>query len=227
MDQTDSQVRSSRGRGSANLTAPSGLQRVVEAPTQWHCRRLPSRLARFSSLEGDSRARKKAEEEERLRWAGEVADLILALSTTTAERAHKTTDPRLSAMRMCSNVRAADGSRVRQSPAPFLAMVGQPLKCCDEQGQLCPSARRRLVDLSRRDTRSAPSSANRQTCLRLHRQEHEEAWQTHAVFLAAVAELPLTKATSPALQRFLAVHGSMGSAQVLRPQGTKRWQPAD
>ena len=61
-----------RKREEEHLTAPS---RAVE-----HCRRLPSRLERTSGLEGDSRVREKAEEEERLSWAGEVADLVLALS---------------------------------------------------------------------------------------------------------------------------------------------------
>ena len=46
---------------------PSELQRAIEAPPPWHCRRLPSRLARSSRLEGDSRAREKAEKEEKMR----------------------------------------------------------------------------------------------------------------------------------------------------------------
>ena len=86
---------------------PTELQRAVEAPPLWHTRRLPSKLGRASLLEGDSRARKKAEEDERLRWAGEVADLLLGLDTPTAQRAKRAPDPRVAAMRMCDRVRAA------------------------------------------------------------------------------------------------------------------------
>ena len=87
---------------------PSELQRAAEAPPPWHCRRLPSRLARNTKLEGDSRAREKAEEEERQRWVNEVTDLLITLTgTPTADRAARTTDPKLSAARMCAKVRAA------------------------------------------------------------------------------------------------------------------------
>ena len=87
---------------------PSELQRAAEAPPPWHCRRLPSRLARNTKLEGDSRAREKAEEEERQRWVSEVTDLLITLTgTPTADRAARTTDPKLSAARMCAKVRAA------------------------------------------------------------------------------------------------------------------------
>ena len=75
---------------------PNELQRAAEAPPPWHCR-LPSRLARSTRLEGDSRAREKAEEEERQRWVAEVTELLLTLSgTPTADKAARTADPRLS-----------------------------------------------------------------------------------------------------------------------------------
>ena len=87
---------------------PNELQRAAEAPPPWHCRRLPSRLARSTRLEGDSRAREKAEEEERQRWVAEVTELLLTLfGTPTADKAARTADPRLSAARMCSKVRAS------------------------------------------------------------------------------------------------------------------------
>ena len=65
---------------------PTELQRAVEAPPPWHSRRLPSRLARNTKLEGDSRAREKAEEEERLRWVNEVTELLLTLKGTPTAR---------------------------------------------------------------------------------------------------------------------------------------------
>ena len=61
-----------------------------------------------TKLEGDGRAREKAEEEERQRWVSEVTDLLITLTgTPTAERAARTTDPKKSAARMCAKVRAA------------------------------------------------------------------------------------------------------------------------
>ena len=48
---------------------PTDLQRAAEAPPLWHSRRLPSRLARSAKLQGDTKAREKAEEDERQRWA--------------------------------------------------------------------------------------------------------------------------------------------------------------
>ena len=47
------EVRAHEGQG------PTELQRAAGAPPPWHCRRLPSRLARSTRLEGDSRAREK------------------------------------------------------------------------------------------------------------------------------------------------------------------------
>ena len=94
--------RSHEGQG------PSELQRAAEAPPPWHCRRLPSRLARSTRHEGDSRAREKAEEEERQRWVVEVTELLLSLAgTPTAEKAARTSDPKMSAARTFSKLRAA------------------------------------------------------------------------------------------------------------------------
>ena len=53
-----------------NLTAPSDLQRAVEARPAVALPEAPV----SSRLEGDNKAREKAEEEERLWWAGEVAE---------------------------------------------------------------------------------------------------------------------------------------------------------
>ena len=105
-----------RKREELTPTAPSELQRAVEAPPQWHCRRLPSRLARCSRLEGDSKA-EEAEEEERLRWAGEVADLILTLRTTTAEAPLTHENAQQSA--------GSDSAKLRPCLAPILALVDQ------------------------------------------------------------------------------------------------------
>ena len=66
---------------------PTELQRGVEAPPPWHPKRW--------------------KEDERLRWAGEVADLLLGLDTPTTQRAKRAPDPRVAAMRMCGRVRAA------------------------------------------------------------------------------------------------------------------------
>ena len=93
---------------SKECTRTEVQQRATEAPPPWHSKRLPSRLARSTRLEGDSKAREKAEEEERLRWVSEVTQLLLTLEgTPTAERAARTADPSQSAARMCSKVRAA------------------------------------------------------------------------------------------------------------------------
>ena len=125
------ETRSHEGHG------PSELQRAAEAPPPWHCRRLPSRLARSTRLEGDSRARETAEEEERQRWVVEVTEILLTLSgTLTAEKAARTSDPKLSAARMCSKVRAATiRSYVR---------AWRPLwRCVPEQvSKACPRAER-------------------------------------------------------------------------------------
>ena len=61
-------------------------------------------------------AREKVEEEERLSWAAEVAHLVLTLSTPGRERAHKTSDPHSSSVRMCSKVRLrqSSGAATRQ-----------------------------------------------------------------------------------------------------------------
>ena len=71
---------------------PTELQRSVVAPPPWHSRRLPPKLAQTSLLEGDSWAREKAEEDERLRWAGEVADLLVGLANLTKGKASTRTE---------------------------------------------------------------------------------------------------------------------------------------
>ena len=85
---------------------PNELQRAAEVPPPWHCRRLQSRLAR--STRETAEPREKAEEEERQRWVAEVTELLLTLSgMPTTDKAARTADPRLSAARMCSKVRAS------------------------------------------------------------------------------------------------------------------------
>ena len=107
------ETRSHEGQG------PSELQRATEAPPPWHCRRLPSRLARSTRLEGDSRAREKAEEEKRQRWVVEVTELLLTLSSTpTAEKA-----PKQSAARMCTQNACSDNQEPRKSLETTVAMV--------------------------------------------------------------------------------------------------------
>ena len=98
----------------ARLRGTETTKRAVEALPQWHCRS-------SSRLEGDSRGREKAEEEERLRWAGEVADFIFSLDTPTAVRAHKAPNPKTSALRTCSKVRAATVRSCVRAWRPFWA----------------------------------------------------------------------------------------------------------
>ena len=71
---------------------PTKLQWAVEAPPPRHSRRLPSRLARSTKLEGDSKAKEKAEEDETQRWVSEVTDLLITLSLGLTRQ---TVQPRL------------------------------------------------------------------------------------------------------------------------------------
>ena len=141
------------------LKPPTVLQRAVEAPPQWHCRRLPSRLARSSRLEGDSRGREKAEEEERLRWAGEVADFILSLDTAPQQRrARKTPNPRTSALRMCSKVLAATVRSYVRAWRPFWAWW-----CNSGNNQLPTQAEEVLSYLEQRAAEPCAPSVIRRT----------------------------------------------------------------
>ena len=87
------------GRGSRHSTYRSLRRNCKEQsrPSVMGTRRLPSKLARASSLEGD----------ERLRWAGEVADLLLGLDNANLKRAKRAPEPRAAAMRMSGRVRVA------------------------------------------------------------------------------------------------------------------------
>ena len=64
----------------------------------------PSKLARFGGWKETAKPARKAQEEERQRWADEVTVYLLTLtSTPAAERAARTADSRHSAGRMCAN----------------------------------------------------------------------------------------------------------------------------
>ena len=86
--------------------APSELQRAAKAPPPWHAKRLPFRQAGAEHApEGDSRAREKAEDDEKERQTTEAANFLLSLKETpTADKAARTTDPFALAASMCTRV---------------------------------------------------------------------------------------------------------------------------
>ena len=225
----------------------------MEAPPQWHCRRLPSRLARSSRLEGDSKAREKAEEEERLRWAGEVADLILSLKTTTAERAYKTADPKLSAMRMCGKVRASTVRSYVRAWRPFwrwwVSSGNSQLPDTSEQvlEYLEQRAAEPCAPSVLRRTRAAlafyEEAAGQPLALRLSKctwlstqadalestlttPSRGQAWQTHTTYLAA-AELLVTDPNKPAVLRCYAFWRCLEAWAALRFSDHRGKAPSD
>ena len=117
------------------------------------------------SWKGDSRAREKAEEDERLRWAGEVADLLLTLDTPTTQRANRAPDPKVAAMRMCGRVRAATLPQLRPGRGGPSGAGGPP----QEKKQLPTNSEEVLIYLEQRAAEpcaaiSAPETP-RGTCL--------------------------------------------------------------
>ena len=186
-------------------------------PPPWHCRRLPPRLARNTKLEGDGRAREKAEEEERQRWVSEVTDLLITLtSTPAAERAARTTDPKKSAARMCAKVRAATvrsyvrawrplwrwwtgtgNSGLPSNPEAVLTYLEQ------RASELCaPSVlrRTRAALAFYEEAAGLPTTARVSKCTWFWKQadalestlcgtKKGQAWQTHSAYIAAAEAL--------------------------------------
>ena len=207
---------------------PTELQRSAEAPPPWHCRRLPSRLARNTKLEGDGRAREKAEEEERQRWVSEAA-------------------------RMCAEVRAATVRSYVRAWRPLWrwwtgtgnsGLLSNPeavLTCLEQQASepCAPSVlrRTRAALAFYEEAAGLPTTARVSKCTWFGKHadalestlcgtKKGQAWQTHSAYIA-VAEALVVDNQSETVLRCYAFWRCLESWAALRFSDHRGLSPAD